>query len=155
MFFIRETKPNEIYNALLDVESVARDSWSPPAVHGWEGMFHRWGPHPWIYPQVAFSIFKNPQAFISSLSVALFPSFHTIGPPHPWIFTLFVGYPRVTVCAKIHGWGLSTSRVQHLSGMSSSPWVDRQLLSLRKQHDPAEDRMAGTDSKAERRAPGA
>ena len=33
--------------------------------------------------QVAFSIFKNPQAFIS---VALVPSFHFIGPPHPWIF---------------------------------------------------------------------
>ena len=78
--FIWQTKLNQ------HVEPVARDSWSPPPVHGWEGMFHGWGPHPWIYPQVAFSIFKNPQAFISSLSVALVPSFHIIGPPHPWIF---------------------------------------------------------------------
>lgn len=29
---------------------------------------------------------KNPQAFISSLSVALVPFFNVIGPPHPWIF---------------------------------------------------------------------
>ena len=84
-------KLNQTYIGLLDVDSVARDSWSPPPVHGWEGMFHGWGPYPWIYPQVAFSIFKTPQAFISLLSVALVPFINTIGPPHLWIFHLIRG----------------------------------------------------------------
>ena len=26
---------------------VARDPWSPP-IHGWGGIFHGWGPYPWI-----------------------------------------------------------------------------------------------------------
>ena len=77
--FIWQTKLNQTYNALLDVKFITCDSWNPPPVHGWE-------PHPWIYPKVAFSKFKNPQAFISSRSVALTSSFHIIGPPHPWIF---------------------------------------------------------------------
>ena len=32
--FIRQTKLKHTYNGLLDVESVARDSWSPLSVHG-------------------------------------------------------------------------------------------------------------------------
>ena len=53
MYFHLTNKLKQTYNALLGVESVACDSWSPPPVHGWGG---GWGPHPWIYPQVAFSI---------------------------------------------------------------------------------------------------
>ena len=33
----------------------------------------------WIYPLDPYNIFKSPQAFISSLSVAPRPSFHAIG----------------------------------------------------------------------------
>ena len=45
-----------------------------------------WGPHPWIYPQDVFNIFKNPQTFILSFSVALVPFFNIIGLPYLWIF---------------------------------------------------------------------
>ena len=65
------------YNALLDVEFVARDSWSPPPVHGWEGMD--------LFTSRVQHI-QNPQAFSSFFSVALVPSFHIIGSRHPWIF---------------------------------------------------------------------
>lgn len=39
-----------------------------------------------FYPHVAFNIIKTPQAFISSLQVALVPLFNIICPHHPWIF---------------------------------------------------------------------
>ena len=43
---------------------------------------------PWIYPQVAFNIFKNLQAFISFLSVALVPFFNIVDSTYRWIFSL-------------------------------------------------------------------
>ena len=65
----------------------------PPSMDGDCASLHPiTGPHPWIYSQVAFSIFKSPQAFISSPH----PLFHDIGPPEPWIFHPIVDYPQVT-----------------------------------------------------------
>ena len=98
IFISRQTKLKQTYNALLrcwnkhiirclDVESVACESL----------LVHGWGPHP---PRVACNIFKSPQAFISSLSVAPRPLFPcSIDPPHPWIFRSIRGFPphpRVT-----------------------------------------------------------
>ena len=46
--FIWQTQLIQTYNALLDVESVARDTWSPPPVHGMGTA----SMDLWIYPQV-------------------------------------------------------------------------------------------------------
>ena len=98
------------------------------------------GPHPWIYPQVAFSIFKTPQAFISSLSVDLLPFFNIIGPPHPWIFHPIRGlstsnrideyvqrsmdgdYPRVA-CNRIYVTPTTAIRNTHSVGITMLLWV--------------------------------
>ncbi len=42
------TKIQKYKKQALDVESITRDSWSFPPVHEWEGIFHGWGPYPWI-----------------------------------------------------------------------------------------------------------
>ena len=80
-----------------------------------------------FYPRVACSIFKSPQAFISSLSVAPHPLFPCYWPTHPWIFQPIRGFSSTSTSNRIdeyvqrsidgvpiHAWGLSTSRVQHI-----------------------------------------
>lgn len=80
MYF--QTKLTKTYNALLNVESVARDKWSPPPSMDEKACSMDGDP---IRPQVAFSIFKTPQAFYFIPSSSPRPLFNAI-PLHPWIF---------------------------------------------------------------------
>ena len=94
MYFIWQTKLKQTFDALLDVESVTRDSWSP-------------SPGPWMGGHVLWmgtssmdlstSRVKHSPSVYFILSVALGPFFNTIGPPHSWIFLHETGN-------RIHQW---------------------------------------------------
>ena len=103
---IRNTKINNennmYFHALLDVESVPRDSWSPPPIHG---SIHKSRSAYSKIPKRLFHPFQEPSSPLSIL----------LAHPTRGVFTLFVDYSRVTGSTSMckDPWmGITTSRVQ-------------------------------------------
>ena len=114
-------KLNQTYNALLGAEPVARDSWSPPPVHG---SIHK--------SRSAYS--KIPKRLFHPFQ-ALVPSFHIIGPPHPWIFHPIRGLSTSNrideyVQRSMDGDYPHTSRVQQIHSGRSGHFLSKEKKTI-------------------------